>query len=237
MIEDNLSVAFSDSLEVDIVEGVSELAEIGLDSIMDEGVLKEVPFLSTVISLYKVGTSIKERHNLKKLAAFLDGVNKGITSEDKRKEYQQKFRTKDKFRNQEMEYLLVLIDRYINYEKPKMLAKLYLAYLDAVIVWEEMTMYSEVIDRMLLLDYNTLVSDSDEFIVHRNIGGEAILRLVALGLMADITNASPFEEEDNGSIGMTWDSLISYQTNDRTYRRTEFGEKLANILRETTCET
>lgn len=99
-----------------------------------------------------------------------------------------------------MEYLLVLMDRYISYEKPKMLAKLYLAYLEAVIVWEEMTMYSEVIDRMLLLDYNTLISNSGEFIVHRNIGGEAILRLVALGLMTDTTNVSPFKEHGNGSI-------------------------------------
>lgn len=81
MTEENLSVAFSDSLEVDIVEGVSELAEIGLDSIMDEGMLKEVPFLSTVVSLYKIGTSLKERHNLKKLAIFLDGINKGISTE------------------------------------------------------------------------------------------------------------------------------------------------------------
>ena len=229
---ETLSVAFSDSLEVDVAEWVGELAEIGLDSIMDEGILKEIPFLSTAISLYKIGTSLKERHNLKKLAAFLDEVNKGITSEEKRQEYQQKFRTRDKFRNQEMEYLLVLIDRYINYEKPKMLAKLYLSYLDGAIVWEEMTMYSEVIDRMLILDYNTLVSDSDKFTVHRNIGGEAILRLVALGLMTDTTNESPFKEHGNGSVGMTWESLKSFQTNDKVYRRTEFGEKLADILRE-----
>ena len=73
------------------------------------------------------------------------------------------------------EYILVLIDRYVSYDKPKMLAKLYMAYFDGEIVWEEMIMYAEIIDRFILLDYNTLISDSNRFVVHKNVGGEAIL--------------------------------------------------------------
>ena len=112
-----------------------------------------------------------------------------------------------------------------------MLAKLYLAYLDGEIIWEEFTMYAEVIDRFLLLDCRTLTSDAESFIVPRGIvGGESILRLVALGLMAEVTDTSAFVEHGN-NISMTWETLTRSISTDKTYRRTEFGEKLANILR------
>lgn len=229
--EKYISIAFSDSLKDEVIDSVSELTEVGLDSIMDEGLLKEVPLLSTAIAIYKIGHSIKDRHNLKKLAIFLDEINKSIVSEEKRMKYQRKFRENSNFRNREIEYILVLIDRYVSYDKPKMLAKLYMAYFDGEIVWEEMIMYAEIIDRFILLDYNTLISDSNRFVVHKNVGGEAILRLVALGLMTEVTSKSPFEEHSNGGIGMTWNSLLQFQTEDRVYQRTEFGDKLALILR------
>lgn len=227
----NLSVALGDSLEESVAGCISELAEVGLDQVMDEGLLKEVPFISTAVSLYKIGCSIRERNYIQKLARFLDEINKRAVSDEKRSAYQKKVKENTKFRNNEIEYILVLIDRYLSYNKPQMLAKLYLAYLDEEIIWEELTMYAEVIDRFILLDCETLVSDSERFIVHRNIGGEAILRLVALGLMTEVTTRSPFEEHGNGSVGMSWESLSSFQTKDRTYKRTEFGEKLACILK------
>lgn len=231
MKQNNLSIAFGDSLEEEVVTTIGELAEMGLDSFADEGMLKDVPFVSTAISMYKIGKSFKERHNLRKIVVFLNAINNNIVSEEKRIEYKKQFESDEKFRNQELEYLLVLIDRYINYDKPKMLAKIYLAYLNGTIVWEEVSMYSEVIDRFLLLDHNTLVSDVETFVVHHNIGDEVVLRLVGLGLMTDVTNRSPYKERADGNIGITWEALKIFQTEDKVYRRTEFGEKLAKILR------
>lgn len=229
--EKTLSLALSETLKSESVDCISELAEVGLDSILKEGIFKELPIISTAVAIYKICGSIKERHNLKKLMVFLNEINNGIADEQKRQEYQQKFSGNEKFRNQEIEYLLVLIDRYINYDKPQMLAKLYLAYLDGVIVWEELSMYAEIIDRFLILDYKMLVSDSEEIIVHKNIGGESVLRLVALGLMAEFIDTSTWIEEENGSYSMTWATLEKAQTLDKTYKRTEFGEKLSQILR------
>ena len=69
--------------------------------------------------------------------------------------------------------------------------------------------------------------------MHRNIGGESILRLVTLGLMTEITDKSPFEEHGNGNrnIGMTWEALPKSRSADRGYRKTELGDKLAEILK------
>ena len=231
MEDKSLSIAFSDSLKEDSVACVSELVEVGLDAILDDGILKDIPIVSTAVALYKIGHSINERHNLKKLLIFLNEINNGIADKEKRKEYQQKFQSNEKFRNQEIEYLLVLIDRYISYDKPKFLAKLFLAYLDGSIIWEELTMYAEVIDRFLLLDFRTLVLCEGTTIVHRNIGGESVWRLVALGLMAEITDSSPFVQESNGGFSLAIEGLTRSVSKDKVYKRTEFGDKLAEILR------
>ena len=125
MNENSLSVAVGDSLKEESIACINDLAEVGLDAIMDDGILKDIPILSTAVAVYKIGSSIKERNNLKKLIIFLNALNHGILNEQKRNEYQQKFKSNEKFRNQEIEYLLVLIDRYISYDKPQLLAKLY----------------------------------------------------------------------------------------------------------------
>lgn len=165
------------------------------------------------------------------MLTFLKGINQGINDTTKRERYREKFQRNEKFRNQELEYLLVILDRYIDYDKPKLLAKLYLAYLDEDIPWKEFTMYASVIDRFLPDDYSTLNGFSDSITVHRCVGGEALLRLVALGLMRDVTNMSPFEKNENGNLGLTFAELRSFNTVDKVYRRTEFGDKLVSILK------
>ena len=226
----SLVTSFEDSISEEVSGCVTELTEIGLDAIMDEGLLKEIPFVSTAISIYKIGQSLKERQYVSKLAVFLDEINKGIADEAERSKYREKFRADQKFRHKELEYLLVLIDRYISFDKPQMRAKLYLAYLDGTIIWEEFTMYAEVIDRFLLLDCSTLLSTSVKTRVIHNIGGESVQRLVALGLMCETDEDSLFQAHPSGNVGVTHESLMRYQSGTKVYKRTEFGEKLANIL-------
>ena len=231
MVEKSLSIAFADSLTDESISCVSEYVEIGLDAIMEDGILKDIPIVSTAVALYKIGDSIKERHNLKKLLVFLNEIKNGIVDERKRQDYQKKFQSNEKFRNQEIEYLLVLIDRYIDYGKPQMLAKIYLAYLDGEIIWEELTMYAEVIDRFLLLDCNFIVSDAESYKTYRNIGAEPILRLVALGLMVEDIGETLIEDDGDGGLSITSSSIERSKTKERVYKKTEFGEKLAIILR------
>jgi hypothetical protein len=232
MEKQSLALSFSNSLTEEVSGITGEYVELGLDSLVEDGLFKDIPIVSTAVAVYRIGKSIRERYHIAKLISFLNEINKGIADKEKRQNYREKFTSNEEFRNKELEYILILIDRYISFDKPQMLAKLYLAYLDGKIIWEEFTMYAEVIDRFLLLDCRTLTSDAERFIVPRGIvGGESILRLVALGLMAEVTDTSAFKEHSNGNIGITWETLTRSISTDKTYRRTEFGDKLANILR------
>ena len=231
MEEQSLSISFSDSLTEEVSGIAGEYVELGLDALVEDGLFKDIPIVSTAVAVYRIGKSIRERHHIAKLISFLNEFNKGIADEEKRAKYRQKFISNEAFRNQELEYILLLTDRYISFDKPQMLAKLYLSYLDDEIIWQEFTMYAEVIDRFLMLDCNTLTGDAEKIIVPRNIGGESVLRLVALGLMIEITETSAFVRGNNGNIGLSMEGLKKATSRNRTYKRTEFGEKLANILR------
>lgn len=149
MGKDSLSLSFSDSLPEDISGMVGEFVEIGIDSAMDDGLLKDIPFVSTAISIYNIGKSIRERHHIAKLKMFVDEFNQGILDDSQREEYREKFRKNERFRNQELQYILLILDRYIEPSKSQMLAKMYLAYLDGRIDWDEFRKYSEIIDRLL----------------------------------------------------------------------------------------
>lgn len=231
MEEQSLSLSFSDSLTSEVSAIAGEYVELGLDALIEDGLFKDIPIVSTAVSVYRIGKSIKERHHIAKLISFLDEMNKGIADEVKREEYREKFTSNEKFRNQELEYIMILTDRYISFDKPRMLAKLYLAYLDGKIIWEEFIMYAEVIDRFLLLDCRTLVSEATTFHTLRDGSADIILRLVALGLMVEDKSITVTEARKTLKGETRSASQISSDSKKKKYKRTDFGRKLADILR------
>ena len=229
MEENSLSLALKNSISEQATNILGDVAEVGLDSILNDGLLKDIPVISTVFSIYKIGESIKERQYIKKLAQFVCALNNGVASDDDREYYKQKLDSEQ--RNEELEYIMVLIDRYISYDKPNMLAKLYLAYLHEDIVWQEFAMYAEVIDRFLPGDCSLLCANTDKCTSRKNLGVEAVLRLISLGLMCEIPGRSLFTDDGHGGFVVTKNSMIRERMQEKNYKRTEFGEQLANILR------
>lgn len=225
-MDNNLSLALSDSISDEAGAIANGLLEVGLDAIMDDGLLKEVPILSTAVSLYKIGNSIKERHQLKKLASFVVALNNGIADEEKREHYKNAVKDHPKRRDKELEYILILIDRYIHSDKAKMLSKLYLAYLDDIITWIDFTKYAEVIDRFLPDDYNVLKSAAT-YKTERDLETDSLQRLIALGLVIEGFRTIAVQEQ-NGAVEIDPPELR--EKNERNYTRTIFGNVLVEIL-------
>ena len=59
----SIAISFGNSLSGDIAGCIQEYAEIGLDAITEDGMLKDIPIVSTAVALYKIGNSISDRHN------------------------------------------------------------------------------------------------------------------------------------------------------------------------------
>ena len=222
----DLTRALANSITQETREITVDLLEVGLDTVLDEGILKDIPILSTAIHVYQIGNSMKERHYIKKLIAFISEINRGIEDDEKRDYYKRMITGNASRRKKEIEYILLLLDRYIQAEKADMLAKLYLAYLDIKISWNDLSKYSEVIDRFLPGDYAVLRSAST-YKTEFDRDTDSIQRLIALGLVIEGFRTMAIQEE-NGTLSIDPPELR--EKSERNYTRTKFGSILVDIL-------
>ena len=221
MEEQSLALSFSNSLTEEVFGITGEYVELGLDALVEDGLFKDIPIVSTFMSVYRIGNSIWERHHVAKLIAFLNEINKGIVDEEKREKYREKFSRNDKFRNQELEYILILIDRYISFDKPQMLAKLYLAYLDSKIIWQEFTQYAEIIDRFLPGDLAWIDERRLSECTPDSIAVDGVLRLISMGLVTQKWRKASLYDGYGKNIG-------GVEMNG--YELTSFGMKFRSLI-------
>lgn len=177
---EELVVSLENSLSSDIFDTVGDLVEVGLDAVMDDGILKDIPILSTVVGLYRIGYTIRERHEIKQLALFVAELNRGCTDESKRKQLLEKLNSDTRKSKQEIEYILVVLDNYLEYEKSQMLAKLYIAYLEGTITWAEFAEYASMVKQLIPGDLKLL---EERHMVRKQSQCAELLRLLSLGLM------------------------------------------------------
>ncbi len=222
MDSDNLVVSFEKSFCNEVAEFTGEIVEFGIDLGIDNEVLKDVPFVGAAFKLYSIGSKVYDKHCLKKLYSFIFSINDGSGSKELQEKRREKFVENKTHRKKELEYILILIDRYIGVEKPQQLAKLYLAYLDGVIDWNELAKYAEVVDRFLPGDREFLLKERALYHTISVPIPDAFLRLVALGIyeeyMTDI------------SVPTTLGSITIPAKQQKTFKTTTFGEKLQEIL-------
>ena len=221
MEDQSLAISFSDSLTEEVSCWVSEFVEIGIDSLLDDGLTKDIPFLSTITSIYKIGSTIHERHHLKKLAIFLNEINRGVADEEKRQSYRRKFVTQKEYRSSELEYVTIVLDHYIGFDKAGMLAKLYIAYLDESIDWIEFKKYGEVIDRFLPGDASVLIRADNDFLPADSGTIDSILRLLSMGVVSQNVGLE-VTDDGNGNVALA---------SAEGYKFTTFGIKLKSIIR------
>ena len=125
--------------------------------------------------------------------------------------------------HQKVEYILIILDRYIGFDKPQILAKIYLSYLGGKITWDDFARLSEVIDRFLPGDYFVLTCPGDAIHANKN-DLDAFLRLSALGLMREDKSTDTYSRDvyDESSWTLKTEQLL--------FRRTVFGNMLYSVL-------
>lgn len=72
------------------------------------------------MSIYKIGNNIHNAHLLKKYACFLDEFNRDSFENGSWNKYKQYFEESN--RKRDIEYLLILLERYIEEDKARLLA-------------------------------------------------------------------------------------------------------------------
>lgn len=218
-MDTELSLALSNSISEKVGSVATDLLEIGLDAVLEDGVLKEIPILSTMVSLFKIGNSVKERHDVRKLAAFVAALNNGIIDEEKRDYYKKIVRDNPAKRDKELEHILIIINRYVHINKAELLAKFYLAYLDEEIDWNSFSKAAEILDRLLPGDFQELENNSWSDLNDSDVS-DSLLRLISLGLV--ITHSK--------AVNVVAGTLVIPDAEIKDYELTIFGSMFLRYL-------
>ena len=147
----------SNQISEELVETSMDLAidysELALDTIFDGLILEEIPIIKTIVSTYKIGNSIRERHFAKKLAIFLKEFHTKEIDANKLNSFKDKFSTDHKYQSRIMEHITVFNDRFMETKKSKILANIFSAYIEDKMDW---TYYLELAHCLEKLSPNTI---------------------------------------------------------------------------------
>ena len=117
----------------------------------------------------------------------------------------------------ELEHVLIIVDRYVELNKNKILANLYFNYIDKQIDWEQFQELSIIVDNIFLIDLPELENIfMKKAITMNDINNKiSFRRLKTQNLIEDIES---MRRRSNGSIGMYF--------NENDYQITLLGDLL-----------
>lgn len=219
---DELVENFEKSLFDDSKDIIGDYLEIGIDSIIDEGILKEIPIVKTIVGVLKVGKNVHDRNLLKQTLVFINEFNRNEIRQDKIEEYKKRIENDPKKCEDELGRIILLLNNFIDREKSIMLSKVFKDYVGQLLNWNDFCEYSEIINRLFIQDFS-------------------FLQEIYLGRISDTTNRSDIYKVERlnslGIIGMTFkSSTISTINGVMSNRQDSYltmnnnGKKFMNIV-------
>jgi len=183
----NLVPAFKQSIfNESLVDEMANIAEIGIDSILSEGLLRELPIFNLLLGASRTIKNIQERNLLKNTAIFINEVNSHKIDEKKLQKYKEKLGN-EKFAERELGRVLILLNQYVDNIKCRILGRLFIEYVNQELTWEKFCELSDTVNRFFLDDIPFLleISNSPESHIEYHIYSIPynIRRLESIGLV------------------------------------------------------
>ncbi len=148
---------FNDSLVINSSDIIGDYLELGIDSILENDSLKEIPIVKTFLSIGKITKNIRERNLIKNLVIFLNELNSGNIDKEKLNKHKEELRQNHKKAEKELGRVLIILEQTIDNIKSSILGKLYKAYVNQEIDWNLFVEFSEITNRLYINDLNILL--------------------------------------------------------------------------------
>ena len=110
---DKLTEDFEKSLFNNSKEIIGEYIEVGIDSFINDGILKDIPIVNTIVDVLKVGKNIHDRNLLKQTLTFINEFNKNNITEEQLKNYKERIEKDRKKCEDELGRVLLLLNNFI----------------------------------------------------------------------------------------------------------------------------
>jgi hypothetical protein len=211
-------------------EVVGDALEIALDSVLEEGILKEIPIISAIVRLGKTTVAIRDRILVKKLLLFLRGISE--VSQEERAQFVSKLETNHSFRTLVGETLILLIDRHDHLGKPEILAKIFNGYIREEIDYDTYLRLATSVDKTFIEDLRSLFEYYSEDRLSWSIDSSLWEKFYPSGLSQ--MNVNIQVEHDHANILTAYSEYpIEYVPNEdsRILAKLVLGDKLANFFK------
>lgn len=134
------SIATSDLRDVAV-----DLAEIALDSVLEEGLAKDIPVVGTLYKVYKSALTVRDKLLLKKILLFLSTLH--TIPLDQRESFLKDIES-DNQSQKIGETLLLLLEKHDSMSKPQILAKVFAGYVKGFIDYFTFLQLARAIDQL-----------------------------------------------------------------------------------------
>lgn len=132
-----LTKGFEKEIFDNSLDAISEYAEITLDSLMKDEILSKIPIVKSIVAFYKISSSIADRHNMKKLIIFFREFHSNSIDSKKLEAFKQRLNSNERYKNEVLELTLLLIERFIDERKSRVLANLLKAHIENNLAWTD----------------------------------------------------------------------------------------------------
>ncbi|MGE5472679.1 MAG: hypothetical protein ACM3UU_00470 [Ignavibacteriales bacterium] len=142
---ENLQKGLAEELTSGTKDVAIDITEVGLDSLFNEGVAKEIPVIKSIVAVCKTGLNIKERFFTKKLIKFICEFKNESIDTIKYNEFKYKMRD-PKFQDKVTERIIIILDRLEELNRTNIISKLIKGFVESKISWDEFSMFSKYVD-------------------------------------------------------------------------------------------
>lgn len=137
-----------------------ELIEIGIDSFLEEGILKDIPIAGTVHSLLKASRTITDKLFAKKIIFFLNSLDE-VSAKD-REEMINEINQSEDYKIQVGKKILFILDRADDHEKAAWVGTLFNAFLHREISYKEFLLSSKIINSVERYIFTSFLNLSED---------------------------------------------------------------------------
>ena len=129
---------------------LTDWGELALDQFLEEGLLKDIPLLGSLVKMYKSGANVKEFLFSKKVEKFLNKLS-GASKEEVNT-FNDKINSDPKFKSRVAEHLTLLLDRIDDIEKAELLAKAFSGFIKGKLTFDKFRRIARAIERCMIDD-------------------------------------------------------------------------------------
>lgn len=215
---DKIIPSFKDSLFSDSTDIIGDIAELGIDSLLDDGVFRDFPIVGFLIGVTKTAQNIHDRNLLRQTLNFIKQFNLGKIDAEKLEKYRAEINSNEKKAEEELGRVLIILNNNVELQKSTMLANLFRNYVNEKITWSEFCEFSEIVRMLFISDiaylkeiYSGKTKDTIGLALYH------IDRLISLGLI-------------NSSMKSISTSSLSGTRMDRYVNLTAIGGKFYQTI-------